>query len=89
MTKGALKMIEILDWSGTIFVLIAAFIIGGKKASIPKVRLIGLVFFLTANALWVPMAIILQTWGLLMSQVILVLINLRGIINCIKEMKTC
>ena len=75
----------IVDWIGTICVLIAAFIFAMKKAYKPKLRMIAFVFFLGSNAMWIPLGIILNTWGFLLTQSVLVIINIRGIINCRKE----
>ena len=77
----------ILDWSGTILIIIAAIILSSKITSHPKNRMWGFIFFLISNMFWIPFAIILQTYGLLITQVILFFINLRGIFNCIKEVK--
>jgi len=80
-------MIIILDWIGTIMVLIAAFILASKMSSNPKNRKWGFGFFLVSNIFWIPFAILLHAYGLLVTQVILFFSNLRGIINCIKEAK--
>ena len=80
-------IITILDWIGTIMVLIAAFILSSKISSKPKNRMWGFIFFLVSNIFWIPFAILLQAYGLLVTQVILFFTNLRGIINCIKEAK--
>ena len=77
----------ILDWTGTILIIIAAIILSSKISSNPKNRRWGFIFFLISNMFWIPFAILLQTYGLLITQVILFFINLRGIFNCIKEVK--
>lgn len=77
-------LITILDWIGTIMVLIAAFILSSKKSSKPKNRMYGFIFFLISNILWIPFAILLHAYGLLITQIILFFINLRGIFNCVK-----
>lgn len=77
----------ILDWTGTILILIAATILSSKISSKPKNRMWGFIFFLISNMFWIPFAIILKTYGLLITQIILFFINLCGIFNCIKEVK--
>jgi hypothetical protein len=78
---------EIIDWTGTVMVLIAAFVFAMKKAYKPKLRLIGFSFFLLSNCVWIPLGIILQTWGFLLTQIVLVVINIKGVVNCWKEIK--
>lgn len=81
-------MIEILDFCGTILVLIAAFIFATKKASKPKIRLIAFSFFLGSNIIWIPMGIIIGIIPFfILTQIILLGINIKGIIVCKKEMK--
>lgn len=80
-------IILLLDWIGTIFIIFGSFIITLKKAFKPKVRLIALSSYLASNIFWMPFAIMLGTYGLLVTQVVLFLINLRGIINCKSEIK--
>lgn len=77
----------ILDWIGTVFVVFGSFLITLKKARKPKIRLFALSSYLISNIFWIPFAIMLRTYGLLITQIFLFIINLRGIINCYKESK--
>ena len=84
-------MIEILDWGGTVLILIAAFIFTTKRAAIPKVRLAAICFYIGSGGFWIPYGIIIGianvSYGFLLTQIILLAINLKGIYNCTKEMK--
>ena len=80
-------MIEILDFCGTVMVLIAAFTFATKKASNPKIRIKAFLFFLGSNFVWIPMGIMLEIYWFLLTQIILLGINIKGIIVCKKEMK--
>jgi hypothetical protein len=78
-------IVDFFDWSGTITVLIAAFVFAMKRAYKPKLRLIGFTFFLISNCFVIPLAIMKSAEGLLFTQIVLLVINIRGIINCYKE----
>lgn len=74
-------MTEILDYSGTVCVIIAALLFASKKANLPKTRKIAFTFFLLSNVFWIPMSLILQAYGLFISQIIMAIINTKGLIN--------
>jgi len=80
-------LVIFLDWSGTIFIIIGSIIFTSRKASKPKIRLFALSFYLLSNIFWSPFAIILETYGLLVTQIILFVINIRGIIICLIEIR--
>ena len=80
-------IVEILDWSGTILIIIAAFIIAHRKASNPNIRIKGLWLFFISNIVWIPLGFILNTPGFLLTQCILLAIDVKGIINCNKELR--
>lgn len=82
-----MALTQILDWVGTVMVLIAAFLFTMKSSANPKVRIKALLFYLGSNAVWIPFAIILSTWGFLLTQIILLGMNIRGIIHCKREIK--
>ena len=82
-----MTIISILDWCGTIFILLGNYIITTSLASKPKIRLIGISSFLLSNIFWMPFAIILGVEGLLITQILLMPMNIRGIRNCYKELK--
>ncbi len=77
----------ILDWTGTFFIILGSIFITSKKAFKPKIRLLTLSFYFLSNIFWIPFAIILETYGLLVTQIILLIINLKGIFNCFIEIK--
>ncbi len=66
-------------------VLIAAFIFSLKRAYKPKLRLIAFSFFLGSNIVWIPMGFIVGLPWFLLTQGILVVLNIKGIIVCYNE----
>ena len=80
-------IVTFLDWTGTVLIILGSIIIASKKASKPKIRLFALSFYLASNVFWIPFAILLRTYGLLITQIVLFIINLRGIIYCFIESK--
>lgn len=74
-----------LDWSGTILIILAAYILSSKKASNSKLRFKVFALFLGSNILWIPFAFILRAYGFFITQIILFFINLKGMITCKKE----
>lgn len=81
-------MIDFLDYGGMFCIILAAYIFTSKKAYSAKYRRMAITFYLISNGLWIPMAIILMIPGLLISQVILLLINIKGMKNVLRELKT-
>jgi len=77
----------ILDWTGTIFIILGNFIITSERSFNPKIKLIALISYLISNILWIPFAILLNIEGLLITQVIFLLTNIKGIYYCIKKIK--
>lgn len=79
--------LDFLDYTGTFFVLVAALLFTSKKAASPKVRRVALICFVTSNGFWIPMAILLGLYGMLTSQIILCIINIKGLIYVRREIK--
>lgn len=77
-------LIQILDYLGTFFVIMAAFLFSSKSAAKPSIRKKAFILFLFSNALWIPMSILIGTYGLLVSQIILTMINIKGIVCIVK-----
>ena len=76
-----------LDWSGTILIIIAAYLLSLKKASNPKLRFKVFALFFGSNIVWIPFALILRTYGFLITQIILFFINLKGMITNMEEIR--
>lgn len=77
-------MKEILDFGGTVLIILASLILTSKTASNPKIRIKALLLFLGSNILWIPFAILLGTPWFLITQCILLILNIKGIIYCKK-----
>ena len=80
-------LITILDWTGTIFILLGNYILTSKLDFRLKIRMIAISFFLISNFFWIPFAIILGVEGLLVTQIILMIMNIRGILILRKKLK--
>jgi len=80
-------IIIILDWIGTIFILLGNYLISSKGAENSKIRFIALGFFLISNIVWIPFAILLGVEGLLATQILLMPMNIRGILILRKKLK--
>lgn len=80
-------LLTFLDISGTILIIIGGFIITSKKAANPKIRRISLYCYTISAILWIPMGIMLGTWGLMTSQIIMLSIDIKGLINIREELK--
>ena len=78
-------IVDILDFAGTIMVLTAAFLFSMKKAYKPKIRLTAFSFFLGSNFVWIPMGFIVGLPWFLLTQGILVVLNIKGVIVCYRE----
>ena len=78
-------IVDILDFCGTIMVLSAAYLFSLKKAYKPKIRMIAFSCFLASNVVWIPMGIMVELPWFLLTQGILVVFNIKGIIICYKE----
>ena len=80
-------IVILLDWLGASVIIIGSFIIALKIAYKPKVRLFALSFYLMSNIVWIPFAIKIEKYGLLLTQIILFFINSKGIINCFIDIR--
>ena len=83
-------LLEIVDFLGFIFILVAAFLISSKYVANPKVRMVTFIsyfiacFFLIAWG-WMASGNLI-TWFTL-QQTVLIFINMRGIMNARKDIK--
>jgi hypothetical protein len=64
-----------LDWLAMIFSLIAIYYVGNRKRS-------GFLFFVTANALWIILGVLLlQSYGIVIGNTVFLIMNVRGFIH--------
>jgi len=68
--------IDILQWPAMLATLLAAWWIASQR---PRRRCIGFVCFITSNLLWGIWGWHTQAWALIVLQVCLFLMNLRGL----------
>ena len=79
--------IDPLDFFGTICIITAALMFTSKKVSNPKFRRIALYSYIGSNAFFFPLFISRGLLFNVISQVVLFLINIRGLIQIRKELK--
>ncbi len=75
----------ILEISSTVFFLLGAFLYTGKRAKNPIRRAKGLSIYLVGGLLYIIWSFIMGTWFYLTLQAIFVVLDIRGIINCMRE----
>ena len=80
-------LITILDWTGTIFILVGNYLVSSDGADKLTIRFIALSFFLISNIFWIPLAIILGVEGVFITQILLMPMNIRGILILRKKLK--
>lgn len=68
--------IDLLQWPAMLVTVIAAWLIGSLR---PGRRFVGFCCFLLSNLLWVIWGWHAQAWALIVLQVCLALMNLRGV----------
>lgn len=80
-------MLQLLEYSSTLFFIIGAFLYSSRKASKPKIRSYGLFMYSIGGFLYIAWCAIAQAYGFLFLQVLFEFFNYRGIYNCYKESK--
>ena len=80
-------IIDIVDWLGFVFILIAAFTITSKFVARPKVRIFAFSSYLLACLFLGILGTLSGLPGLVAQQIVLVGINISGLYRAIKDMK--
>jgi len=83
-------LIDIFSLLGTISLLIAAFLITSKKVINPKIRILTFSFYLGACLFLTLMGLCMGGFAglwIIIQQIVLVFINIRGIYYAVKEIK--
>lgn len=73
----------IIDWIGTVFIILAAFYNSRKKMT-PLNRILTFSFFTSGCIYVLILGCLVSTWGLVTQQVILLFFNVRGLVYGIK-----
>jgi hypothetical protein len=73
---GLLDWIDLLQWPAMVVTVLAAWLIGSLN---PRRRTVGFWFFLLSNLLWVIWGWQAHAWALIVLQVCLALMNIRGV----------
>ena len=80
-------LINIIDWLGTILIIIAAFYISSKKNLEPKIRIKAFSFYIMGCTCLIFLGSLVHTYGLIVQQIILMFFNMRGLIHGIKDLR--
>ncbi|WP_265169688.1 hypothetical protein [Pseudomonas solani] len=67
--------LDLLQWPAMLVTVAAAWLIGSKQ---PARRHIGFWVFLASNALWIAWGLHAQAWALIVLQLCLAAMNMRG-----------
>lgn len=72
------ELIDFLQWPAMLVTLFAAYLIGSKRANR---RVFGFSMFILSNVLWIAWGIHDEAWALIVLQVALMAMNIRGILK--------
>ncbi|WP_256665822.1 hypothetical protein [Pseudomonas sp. B14-6] len=64
-----------IQWPAMLVTVLAAWLIGSQR---PARRMVGFVFFSVSNVLWVIWGVYAEAYALIVLQIFLFLMNLRG-----------
>ena len=81
------SIVEIVDFFGFFFILIAAFTISSKYVINPKVRLFAFSSYLVACFFLATLGFLVGTPWFIAQQIVLTFINIRGIYYALKDIK--
>lgn len=72
------EFIDFLQWPAMLVTLFAAYLIGSKRADR---RVFGFSMFILSNLLWIAWGVHDGAWALIVLQVALMVMNIRGILK--------
>jgi hypothetical protein len=70
------EFIDFLQWPAMLVTLFAAYLIGSKRA---ERRVFGFSMFILSNVLWIAWGVHDEAWALIVLQLALMVMNIRGI----------
>lgn len=79
--------LTLIEWLSTFFFLIGAYYYSGNKASDPKTRIRAFVFYNIGGIIFITLNLYYQSYPFATTQIIFTILDVRGIINCKKEIK--
>lgn len=80
-------ILMILEWLGTILIIIGIGLLASKKASKPQTRLLGLLLSLIGCASLAIFGFLIGAFGVMITQIGVISLDVWGINNCIKEIR--
>lgn len=70
------EMFDLLQWPAMVVTIAAAWLVGSRS---PRRRTIGFWLFLSSNVLWVAWGIYAHAYALIVLQIGLAIMNIRGV----------
>ena len=79
--------LTMIEWLSTIFFLTGAFIYTGKRQNQPKIRIYGFSFYIVGGLIFIALNLYYGSYAFSTTQIIFTVFDVRGIINCRREIK--
>jgi len=70
------RMLDLIQWPAMVVTVLAAWLVGSRST---RRRAIGFWVFLASNALWIAWGVPAHAYGLIVLQVALAVMNMRGV----------
>ena len=80
-------MIELFQWLSTFWFLFGAVLYSSKKAKNPRRRMNGFICYTIGGWIYVATCLYLGLYPFVLTQLVFCFFDIRGIINCRKEIK--
>ena len=80
-------ILTIIEWIGTFGILIGLYYLNSKKASNPKIRIKGQILVIIGCSLLGIFAFLIGAYGVMTTQIGVILVDIYGIYNCKKEIR--
>jgi len=76
-----------LEWGGSFLIIFGLFLLASKKASLPEIRMKGLIIAAIGCTILGIFGLIINAYGVMVTQMSATIVDIYGIINCRNEMK--
>ena len=77
----------LLEWSGSFLIIFGLLLLASKRASKPNIRMKGLTIAAIGCAFLAIYGLIINAYGVMVTQISATLVDIYGIINCRNEIK--
>jgi len=76
-----------LNRGGSFLIIVGLFLLASKKASLPEIRMKGLMIAAIGCMILGIFGLIIYAYGVMVTQISATIVDIYGIINCRKEIK--